>query len=123
MIFSFSSLSATPTVDTYWHDFVIKKTAHVVEFFVLSLLFYRALASEGVASRRIFIMVFAFGFSYAILDEIHQSYTPGRQPTARDVVIDTIGVILAIYFVHRLDYLKSRFPILSTVGNYLNNEK
>ena len=39
------------------------------------------------------------GFLYAVSDEIHQYFVPGRAMQARDVLIDTAGVLLGIWFV------------------------
>jgi VanZ family protein len=37
----------------------------------------------------------AAALAYAISDEWHQSFVPGRGATARDVAIDGIGIALA----------------------------
>ena len=39
------------------------------------------------------------GVIYAISDEIHQCFTPGRGPLVTDVIIDTMGVLLGILLV------------------------
>ena len=39
------------------------------------------------------------GIIYAISDEIHQSFIPGRSPQVTDVLLDTMGVILGILWV------------------------
>jgi VanZ family protein len=44
------------------------------------------------------ILVFLFGIS----DEYHQSFTPGREPRFRDVLIDTAGAVLAILALWKL---------------------
>ena len=36
------------------------------------------------------------GLLYAISDEIHQAFIPGRTPFASDVVIDFLGVVVGI---------------------------
>jgi len=33
---------------------------------------------------------------YGFTDEFHQSFTPGREPRIRDVIIDTIGGALGV---------------------------
>jgi len=48
-----------------------------------------------------YISVFLASF-YGITDEFHQSFTPGRDPTFRDIIFDTIGATLAIYFIWKL---------------------
>ena len=39
------------------------------------------------------------GTIYAISDEIHQCFTPGRGPLVTDVIIDGMGVLLGIFLV------------------------
>ena len=39
------------------------------------------------------------GISYAISDEIHQSFTPGRGPKITDVFIDSLGVFFGIIVI------------------------
>ncbi|MFO0702643.1 MAG: VanZ family protein [Candidatus Andersenbacteria bacterium] len=79
-------------------DFLLRKLAHGVAFGVLALLARWALpplrnrnhwfARDGYAG---FIAV-----AYAVVDEIHQSYVPGRHGAATDVLIDGGGVVLAL---------------------------
>ncbi|MFC1649181.1 VanZ family protein, partial [Patescibacteria group bacterium] len=122
LIFTFSSLPTTPTTEIYWQDFVIKKSAHIIEFFVLTLLLFKALRFEGVPIHKTFWSIVVFGVFYAITDEFHQSFTPGRQPTLRDVLIDTTGILLAVYFLYRLDTLRSKYTNLKKVSVFLNYE-
>lgn len=39
------------------------------------------------------------GILYAISDEIHQSFTPGRGPKITDVFIDSLGVFFGIIVI------------------------
>ena len=39
------------------------------------------------------------GVTYAITDEIHQAFTPGRAPSVTDVCIDSIGVLTGIFIL------------------------
>jgi len=39
---------------------------------------------------------------YGISDEWHQSYTPGRCPSAQDVLIDAAGALLGVFVWHRI---------------------
>ena len=41
--------------------------------------------------RRKMALVISLCFIYAITDEFHQSFVPGRAPEVRDVLIDTLG--------------------------------
>ena len=97
IIFLFSSLSVTPTTEIYWQDFVVKKTAHVIEYGIFAALLYRALRSEGVEKINAGLLAILVSVIYGATDEFHQGFTPGREPRVRDVVFDTIGAIAGIY--------------------------
>ena len=102
VIYAFSSMPMTETTEIYWQDFIVKKSAHIVEYGILSALFYRALRGEGVSKSTAGYFAILISLFYGITDELHQSLTPGRQPKARDVIFDTIGATFAIYTIWRL---------------------
>jgi VanZ family protein len=74
----------------------IRKTAHFVEYFILSLLVLRAIRG-GRHTTRLAWALAAIGIvaGYASLDEFHQSFVPGRTPAVTDVLLDTTGGIAA----------------------------
>jgi VanZ family protein len=89
---------------------VARKGAHLTEYAVLAWLLWRALRkpvrrdprpwSWPVAGRTILIVML-----YAATDEFHQLFVPSREPTVRDVLIDTTGALLGLlllWAVHRL---------------------
>ena len=86
----------------YWQDFIIKKTAHIIEYGILSALIYRALVEEKMSKKTAGLIAILVAMFYGITDEFHQSFTSGRQPKARDVVFDTIGATFAIYTIWKL---------------------
>lgn len=96
VIFAFSSLEVHPASEIYWQDFIVKKTAHLVEYAVLFTLTYRALLNTALLNRKkAAIISLAVVLVYGLTDEYHQSFTPGREPKVRDVVIDGGGGALA----------------------------
>jgi len=82
-----------------WQDFILKKSAHVVVFGTFATLVYRALKESGADKVSAGYLAILAAIVYGILDEIHQSFTPGRGSTFRDVIFDTIGAVLAIYLI------------------------
>lgn len=74
-------------------EFFIRKAAHMAEYAVLYLCYARALRMEGVRHR--FAVALLLCAAYACTDEFHQSFTEGRGPGARDVLIDTAGAACA----------------------------
>ena len=81
-----------------------RKCAHLTEYAVLALLFWRALRKPvksdprpwSWADARLAILLVAL---YAASDEFHQLFVPTRDATVRDVVIDTIGGTLGLVFL------------------------
>jgi VanZ family protein len=72
-------------------------SGHSLGYFVLAVLVVRALA--GGLPRRIGVRVAAVAMivtvAYAVSDEVHQSFVPGREASAYDVVVDTVGALAA----------------------------
>ena len=58
-----------------------------------AILFYNADITFGIKSKKI-IIVLCVCFLYAISDEIHQIFVPGRAGRWYDVLIDTTGAYL-----------------------------
>lgn len=96
LIFTFSSMQVGSASEFYWKDFIVKKTAHLIEYGVLAILLYRALINSGIEKKRAIIYSVLVAMFYGLTDEFHQSFTPSREPRIRDVVIDTLGAILGI---------------------------
>jgi VanZ family protein len=73
-----------------------RKGAHVVEYFVLTVLAWRffryALHQKG---RGAFLGAILFSLLYALSDEFHQHFVFGREGKASDVLIDSLGIALA----------------------------
>jgi len=102
IIFWFSSRSSITTTQIYWQDFTVKKTAHVFVYAVLAVLVYRSL-KHTTKLTRIYLLIVALliTIGYALTDEFHQSFTPGREPHLRDIVIDGIGAAVALKLVDK----------------------
>jgi VanZ family protein len=101
-IFLLSSYPTRPVVEIYWKDFIVKKSAHVVEYAILTILLYRALKESGIERKKAGVYSVILAVLYGVSDEFHQSFTPGRDPKARDVFFDTIGSVAGIYLIWRL---------------------
>jgi VanZ family protein len=70
------------------------KLGHVIAYSVLGFLVAHALARSGV--RRVGWWTFVFAALYAIGDETHQAFVPGRDPAVFDVLIDVASAPLGI---------------------------
>jgi hypothetical protein len=87
LIFALSSVPDLGTGLGGW-DLTLRKLAHAGEYAVLGALLLRALR-RGVPA-------FALGVAYAISDEVHQHFVPGRRGAPLDVLIDAVGVGLGV---------------------------
>jgi len=95
-IFILSSIQVGSASEFYWKDFIVKKTAHLIEYGVLATLLCRGLKGSKIMTKKAMWYAILISFLYAITDEFHQSFTPGRGPAVRDVFIDLIGATIFI---------------------------
>ncbi len=96
IIFSFSASTTRPVSPSHWQDFIVKKSVHMIEYFVFAVLLFRALKNSGFNTRKSFYLAFILSVFYGFTDEYHQFFTPGREPRIRDVFFDEIGASLAV---------------------------
>ncbi len=102
VIFFFSSIPDLKTGLEY--DFLLRKIAHITEYFVFTFLLYRAFGgSFKMNVYRLFMYPAVFSLLYAISDEIHQYFVLGRSCAIGDVLIDSLGVI-CFYIVIKLKH-------------------
>ncbi len=92
LIFALSSIPSLGTGLGTW-DTILRKCAHVTEYAVLAFLLRRALSAPWA---------FAAAVGYAISDEIHQTFVRGRHGAPRDVLIDSIGIVIGLLVARRL---------------------
>jgi len=80
-------------IDTSGFNHIIRKLAHFFAYLVLGVLVMNALSQSGVSGMR--ACVFALGICtlYAVSDEVHQLFVPGRSGQAMDVLIDSAGAV------------------------------
>jgi len=98
LIFYFSHQPDLRSGLDYFWDFLLRKSAHIFEFYVLTLLVFRAVNHNKKQTRSIW-EAGLFSLFYAFFDEYHQSFIPGRNGSFRDVLIDSFGILLALNFL------------------------
>jgi|HigsolmetaAR202D_1030399.scaffolds.fasta_scaffold06631_7 VanZ family protein len=103
VIFAFSAQPTLPRASNDWLDFLVKKGAHFSVFAFLSVLIWQALYWR----ERGWSWAWVITLLYAISDEWHQSFVPGRNPALRDVVIDACGAATALLIFY---WLRKRSP-------------
>jgi VanZ family protein len=93
VIFGFSSTPATRLPNFGLLDFVVKKGGHMLGYALLALAYWYGLRLEK--SRWWLALLFAL--LYAVSDEFHQSFVPGRHPSWVDVFLfDGGGAAIAL---------------------------
>ena len=93
VIFGLSSIPDLPGEDAGLPRHA-DKVAHVVEYLVLSVLFYRGLGSDRHRHWLVVgLVTFVTCLGIAALDELYQSYRPGRDASGWDLAADGIGIL------------------------------
>ena len=106
-IFYMSSQDAISVSESQGTDIFIHKLAHVIEYAAVYISFYIAFYSKAQKYRSFATKGIIFVCIYGISDEIHQSFNPTRNPRYYDVLVDTLGGIIAAYFVYLVRHKKS----------------
>lgn len=78
-------------------DNVVRELAHFTEYFILGLTCCLALSGFPIRMRIRNIGLSIFCVLYAVSDEIHQYFVPGRCPQLQDILVDSMGAITAIF--------------------------
>ena len=88
--------------------FVVRKTAHFVEYSILGLLLWRLVQFDPAwapSRSRQYLTALLLAALYAASDEFHQKFVPGREAAVRDVLLDTCGAgfgLAAVWAARRL---------------------
>lgn len=76
--------------------FLIRKAAHLTEYGILGILWFRALRNDAPWSWRSALIAIAIAAAVATTDEIHQSFVPSRGSSPYDVMLDIAGASIAV---------------------------
>ena len=78
-------------------SFVVRKGAHFTEYLFLGVSLF--LTVRDLRKRASFWVPWVIGAVYAVSDELHQYFVPGRSCELRDVLIDACGVAAGVAIV------------------------
>lgn len=86
----------TSTVDVHVSQLnhFVRKFAHFFSYMILGIFVSNALHKSG--SKKVILYSLVFCVVYAVSDELHQIFVPGRGCQLKDVIIDSAGSLTGI---------------------------
>lgn len=97
-IYYLSSFNKIQVSQVGWEDLITRKIAHMSEYCMLYILFFRALKNTSkLTFVELVVSALLLTFLYAASDEFHQTFVPGRTGKVVDVFIDAIGGSFGIF--------------------------
>lgn len=103
-IYFFSTMQSAP-IDTS-STFNLTYVYHFVIFFLFGLFLLITIKGENETETKHMIIVLIIAILYAALDEFHQSFTPGRNVSVIDLLVDTAGITFAVIFYDKIKEMK-----------------
>ena len=98
VIFLFSARVSSDLPNFEWADRIVKKGGHMLGYALLAISYWRAFHFKPDR----WWLAWCFAILYAMTDEFHQSFVPGRFPSVWDVLIfDNLGALIGIGFLSR----------------------
>lgn len=96
-------------VDPKILSFAVRKCAHFTEYLLLGLSLFATVREYGPVRlerneqwRRTALLSWGIGALYALTDEVHQAFVPGRSCEIRDMLIDSCGVAAGVLIMAAL---------------------
>lgn len=102
-VFYFSNIPGLKSDFKDIFDLILRKTAHISEYIILTILLFRVLVRFLKSKKRILIIAMFFAFVFAISDEIHQLFVFDREGKIIDVLIDISGIFIAFLLIKVTD--------------------
>ena len=96
-IFVFSSIPSNTMPHFNWADLFVKKSGHMLGYGLLALAFLYGFKLDPSKSK----FAWLFALLYAMTDEFHQHFVPGRHASWVDIIIDSTGAALALIWVKK----------------------
>ena len=90
------------------YSFLVRKSAHFFEYFVLAILTVNMFSSFGIR-RNICFYASIFCIIYAITDEVHQLFIDSRSGQISDVILDSSASIIGSFLFSKLYVLRGKY--------------
>ena len=110
LIFIASSMPGSEMPEFGIWDVLFKKGGHMIGYALLTIAYFHALTKGGRGTRLQFIIAICLAILYAVSDEWHQAFIPGRTATFRDVCIDAAGGMVGLALWHRIQKRRRSDP-------------
>lgn len=85
-------------------NIIVRKNAHAFEYFILAIIVSYSLFLFNIKGKNALIYIMFICLFYAVTDEFHQIFVPGRSSQVLDVIIDFAGSVIGMavfYLVER----------------------
>lgn len=99
---------------------IIRKIAHFSIYTLVGFLLMALASTFKLKENNRFLISLFLGIIYAISDEIHQSFIPGRSPLLTDVFLDTLGVLLGILVIMLIIKIYQKYKENTAKTHYEN---
>jgi len=84
---------------------IIRDYAHFSLYFILGVILVSALKKFGLNIKNTLLFSILICVIYAISDELHQIFVPGRGAQLSDVMIDSSGAILGVFITFCINWI------------------
>ena len=81
---------------TFSDDDLFGNPGHLIEYAILGILTARALIWKRSSSPGLITLIFSLCAAYALSDELHQTFVPGRTFEIQDLVVDVSGILIGL---------------------------
>ncbi len=90
---------------------VVRKVAHMSEYALLALLLAFYLSCYSFTTKNWLLLTWGVTVFYAISDEIHQLFVPGRAGKITDVCIDSVGAAIGVLLIFILWKKRKKYDV------------
>ncbi len=115
LIFALSSRSTLIEIEDDAGEKLFYKISHIIAYAMLAWLWWRALSLERRTGWPALFGALILSVLYAISDEVHQSFVPGRYPGLYDVLFDISGALAMILLIRYSGHWRAKLPALYTL--------
>ncbi|OOM16532.1 VanZ family protein [Clostridium saccharobutylicum] len=85
-------------------DYIVRKNAHAFMYMVLAILVSGMFFNFNKKGKGILIYILFICLLYAVTDEFHQSFVPGRTSLVSDILVDFGGALIGLTLFYLMYY-------------------